>query len=718
MSTTLRAGALGLALAGIAIAQDRPGAAGAAARADAAGKADAQPPVDVPVRAVVLYSSGVGYFEHAGSVKGDATTELRFKTAQINDVLKSLVLEDAGGGRIGTVSYPSEEPLERTLKSFQVDITANPSLAQLLNQLRGAQVWVTGNVGAHEGTILGVERKEVVPPNAQVAVERWVVNLFTAGSVVPIPLDEIQRFEIRDPELRTELEKALAALAQSRDQDKKPVTIRFEGSGERPVRIGYVVETPIWKTSYRLLMPEDPKAKPKLQGWAIVENQTDNDWNDVALSLVSGRPISFVQNLYTPLYIPRPVVEPELYASLGPQTYGAGVAKKDGDPDRFAGRDKARRRAAVTTGEDAEGLYDEDLARKMKPALSVLAPGAATAGSTAARPMDPTAGVRSVAQAGKMGELFKYTVFGVTLPRQRSAMLPIVTDDLDVERLSIYNAAVLPRNPLNGARVKNTTGKHLLQGPVTVLDGNAYAGDARIDDIPPGQERLVSYAIDLKVLVDSTTGKQDSTLVTGKIVQGVLRLTRRHVATRDYLIDNKDEKEKTVIVEHPIRHGWKLVDTPAPVETTDALYRFKGAVGAGKTSKLTVKEELVSDDTLAILDADLGQLQFYSRAGEIPKEVREALERAIRMKAAMVETQRQIEERQKELAAITEEQQRIRSNMNTVGANTPYYQRLLTKLNEQETKIEKTQTEMDALRQQVEQQRKGLEEYLQGLNLG
>src|SRR6185436_19001077 len=118
--------------------------------------------------------------------------------------------------------------------------------------------------------------------------------------------------------------------------------------------------------------------------------------------------------------------------------------------------------------------------------------------------MDAAASVRAMASAAKLGELFQYTVGNVTLARQKSAMLPIITDNVELERLSIYNASVLRTNPLNGVRLKNTTGKHLLQGPVTVLEKGAYAGDARVDNVPPGQERLLSYGIDLDVLVDNT----------------------------------------------------------------------------------------------------------------------------------------------------------------------------------------------------------------------
>ena len=176
----------------------------------------------------------------------------------------------------------------------------------------------------------------------------------------------------------------------------------------------------------------------------------------------------------------------------------------------------------------------------------------------------------------KLGELFQYTVGNVTLPRQKSAMLPIITDSVEIERVSIYNASVLQTNPLNGVRLKNTTGKHLLQGPVTVLDKNSYAGDARIDNVPPGQERLLSYGIDLDMLVDNTKNTQTASVVTAKIVKGMLIVDRKSVASQEYAADNKSAKDKTLVIEHPIRAGWKLVDTQKPIETTPTLYRFKG----------------------------------------------------------------------------------------------------------------------------------------------
>ncbi|HZN64645.1 MAG TPA: hypothetical protein VFB66_05045, partial [Tepidisphaeraceae bacterium] len=316
--------------------------------------------------------------------------------------------------------------------------------------------------------------------------------------------------------------------------------------------------------------------------------------------------------------------------------------------------------------------------------------------------------------------LFQYTVGNVSLPRQKSAMIPVVTDDVQVERLSIYNQSVLPRNPLNGARLRNTSGKHLLQGPVTVLDAGAYAGDARIDDLPPGQERLLSYGVDQQVIVDATKNRQDSAVQTGRIVKGVLEVTHKQVFTQEYLSENKGDRDRTLLVEHPVRQGWKLVEPAKPDETTEQVYRFKGSVPAGKQSKLAVKQEIITAQQIAILPSDIGQLEFFSRTGEIPKPVREALGKAVAMKYAMVDTQRQIEQRQQRVNEVSQEQNRIRENMKTVASNarSEYYTRLLKKLDEQESTIEKLQTEIEGLQEKMRQQQKELEGYLAGLNVG
>ncbi len=661
---------------------------------------------DVPVTTVALLSSGVGYFEHSGIVHGNGTTELRFRTSQMNDVLKSLVLQDEGGGHVTTITYPSQDPLSKTLKSFQVDITANPSVGQLLNQLRGARVSVQSQGEHLSGTVLGVEtrRRQLADKSGEVDVP--VLNLFSGASIRSVELPSVTNLTFDDPQLQEELTKALAALGQSRDQDKKPVTINFSGTSDRRVRVGYVVETPVWKTSYRLIL-DDKSAH--LQGWAMVENQTESDWNNISLSLISGRPISFMMDLYAPMYLTRPTVLPPRFSELRPQLYEGGVGAVAASAMPAPGEaDAASARKRI--GYDAQGRPDVNMLSQ------VVVTGAGSGAGSG--PINVVTSVRSAANASQLGELFEYTVHNVTLPRQKSAMIPIVAENVDVTRVSIYNASVLASNPLYGVRLKNTTGKSLLQGPLTVLEKGGYAGDAQIDNLPAGQERLLSYGVDLQLLVNSSRNTQTASVMTARIVKGLLYVDRKYVAQQEYVADNKADKEKLLVVEHPLRQGWTLVDSPKPYETTASLYRFELTAPARKATSLMIKEQSVQTQTLSMVDAQLPQLLMYSKTGEIPADVRAAIAKTTQLEGVVSDLDRQLAQHTKEIADIGLEQGRIRENMKTVGQTSQYYQRLLSKLNDQESSIEKLQRERDELQAKRDAARKELEDFLRDLTVG
>jgi hypothetical protein len=298
-------------------------------------------------------------------------------------------------------------------------------------------------------------------------------------------------------------------------------------------------------------------------------------------------------------------------------------------------------------------------------------------------------------------------------------MLPLVTDTMSVQRLSIYNAGVLEDHPLNGVRLRNTSGKDLLQGPITVFDGGSYAGDARIEDLPAGQSRLLSYGVDLDMLVhpDSRRGIVSS-IVTAKIVKGVLLVSRRQLLEMRYTIDNHGLKEKTVLVEVPILAGWKLADGMTPVETTATEYRFEQSVAAGTELALPVTQEQLYQESMRILAADTVALLTYSRNGEIPADVRAALARVASMKAALADVKAEIAARDSEIEAISTEQGRIRENMKTVDGKSQYYERLLAKLNDQESRIEALQQERAGLIAKRDAQQRAMEEYLEGLTIG
>jgi hypothetical protein len=665
-----------------------------------ASAADPQPAADaLPLKKVVLFTSGVGFFQHAGKVTDDATVEMKFAADDINDLLKSMVLEDLGGGTVSTVSYASRDPITKTLGTFAVNLTDNPSMGQILARLRGEKIEVDAAAPA-AGTIVGVE-KRTVPAGENKTVEKEFVTLLTAEGLKTIALDAITRIKLVDPRLQGELEKALAVLALGHDNDKKAVTLQFAGKGPRDVRVGYVQESPLWKTSYRLVVDDaaagDAKAKALLQGWAIVENTTDQDWKDVTMTLVSGRPISFRMDLYQPLYVPRPQVMPELYASLMPQLYGQDLAN-DAAEFRRAAQDRSR-------GEMARAKAAAGPAAAM--------PMAEKAAEREQRMLEGAASIQSMAAGSNLGELFRYEIAKpVTIERQRSAMLPIVGETVEVEKVAIYDDRVLAKHPLSGLRLVNSTELDLMQGPVTVFEAGAYAGDARIEDMAPGSERLVSYAVDLDVEVNPRMEQKPEEIVAVKIAKGTLVVTRKYARTKAFEIKNSSAKPVKLLVEHPREGGWNLVAPKEATETTRDRYRFAVTAEPGKPAKLEVAEEQQGVQHVALTNIDDGTILFYIRAKATSPKVKEALEQVIAKKRAIEEIVRKRQEREREIQVVEQEQNRIRQNMAQLDRTNELYAKYVKKFAEQEDRVEALRKEITDLVTQEQEARKALDEYL------
>ena len=411
-----------------------------------------EPGAQLPLSKIVLYTSGVGYFQHDGTVTDRTQLDLRLPANQINDLLKSLVVQDFGGGRIASVAYGSRDPVTKTLGSFGINLNGNPTMSQLLTQVRGERVEVTAP-NLLPGTILGVEKKTESIGDGQTrrVIEQEYLNLLTDEGFRSLPLAQIQRIKLLDASLNAELQQALATLASNHDAQRKTVSITFDGAGSRQARVAYLAETPVWKTTYRLVLDDD--TAPYLQGWAIVENQTPQDWDRVRLSLVSGRPISFTMDLYQPLYNPRPVVQPELYANLKPQTYGEAM-----DEPRPASPAPSMRQ---------ELKKERSLSKLAESLAGSRASAAADAPMAAEMEMGRIDhGISTPALAEDKGELFEYRLDQpVTLGKHQSALLPIIGQPLRGEKMAVYNQSVNTRHPLNGYRLNNSSPLHLMQGP-------------------------------------------------------------------------------------------------------------------------------------------------------------------------------------------------------------------------------------------------------------
>ena len=680
--------------------------------------AEPQPGAErLPLERVALFTSGVGFFQHTGKVTDDAMVEMKFPAADVNDLLKSMVLEDLDGGSVSTVSYASRDPITKTLGTFAVNLTDNPSLGQIIGRLRGEKVELDA-ANRMAGTIVGVERR-TVPAGEKQTVEKEFLTLLTAGGLRTLALDAITEIRLVDKRLQGELEKALAVLALGHDNDKKSVVLQFTGKGERNVRVGYVQESPLWKTSYRLVLDEpaagEQRAKARLQGWAIVENTTDQDWKDVRMSLVSGRPISFTMDLYQPLYVPRPRVVPELYASLLPQVYGQDLA---------AAEEKFRR----ARGEgDGDGVLPnaKRLERAKDATAAAIATPRAAAGEAeslqeAAEQMFTAAqGIRSLAAGENLGELFRYEIEKpVTIDRQRSAMLPIVAEGVEVEKVAIEDERVLAKHPLAGLRLVNSTKLNLMQGPLTVFEAGGYAGDSRVEDMAPGSERLLSYAIDLDVEVNPRNQSQADEMLAVKIVKGTLVVTRKATRKKVFEIKNSGSKPVKMLVEHPRDGGnWKLVAPEKTAETTRDRYRFAVLAEPGKPATLEVVEEQPGEQRIGLSNIDANQIGIFVQSKVPSQRVKDALGQVLAKKRGIEEIVRTKQEKEREIQVVEQEQNRLRQNMGNLDRNNELYLKYVRKMTEQEDRVDVLRKEITVLIQKEQAARRELDDFLQQLEL-
>jgi hypothetical protein len=641
------------------------------------GGAQLKPAQKLPITQVVLFNSGVGYFHRSGDVEGDTRVDLQFSAADINDLIKSLVVHDKSGKSM-PLRYDSQEPIEKTLKSFAIDLSTNPSFGQILNQMRGQKVEVTLNTAnpalnglpaTMTGTIVGMETaNRPHHPTAAAVSEMEILNLACAEGLRSMPLSAVQRIRFLNPTVENELRRALEVVAVGHDSLKKTVHLGFNGEGKREVRVGYVVENPIWKTSYRLVKSDE--GKWRLQAWANVENTSDDDWNDIKLTLVSSRPISFQMDLYPPLFIPRPTVEPALFASLRPPTYGGPITNaainlpnfgvqggagfgggfqggginpallgnmmQNGQPGNFnpmfnyaqgqfgnlagqfgqqggqLGMNSFNNRYSNSVNVDNNLMNNKRLTwnemqgrrnNEQQQTDNVKGQQKAIAQQlgSALTNVDPDF-IERVRAADELGQPARYTIEQkVSLPRQQSIMLPILDEEIEATKVSIYNDRVHAVRPLHGLKIKNKTKQALMSGPVTVYEGDQpYSGDARLLDLQPNEERYLSYALDTGIEIKPFDNIKPGPEMTARMENGQLQVQYKTRHTRTYVIVNRSPEDRKVVVEQPVKMGWKLVKPEKPTELTTDLYRFDVDVKAGETVKFEVSEELPRIDPFAV----------------------------------------------------------------------------------------------------------------------
>jgi hypothetical protein len=649
------------------------------------------PPQRLPLRRVILYSNGVAYFERRGTVSGRAQVDLQFKQSQVDDVLKSMVVLDLGRGQIGAVSYNSSAPPSARLADIPFSIEAGTEagtqggLASVLRQLQGARVIVTTSAGrSATGAILTVEeRRSGAGTDKPAATIHALVIASETGEISSFNLEEVRSVRLADEGARRDVTKFASASASARRRDAKTIVITSDGEGEREMVVSYTLAAPIWKTTYRVVL--DSSGKPFFQGWAIVDNVGDEDWTDISLSLVSGTPVSFIQPLQQPLYRYRPVIPIPDDLNLEPQIYdpsiGGGRGYNSGGGDANMGGGGAGGGGGGGGGDDSNRVYTS----------KIITAGPVTTLSDAITSED--SGIRTAATGKESGDLFEYRVDRpVTVARDRSALIPILQTRMEGERVSIYNEAARADRPMSGMLLKNTSALTLEGGAMTVVDGDAYAGEALMERLKPGEERFISFAVDLATLVNARKEEGREPVFLVRVLSGVFQAHYYQSEKKSYTITNQTDRPRVVYVEHPRREGWRLgEESPRPVEMTANAYRFRVELAPRETVMLSVAERRALMDSYALSNLTPRDLELFISRRYLDETSRVALEKIINLKSRIVDVAARVEAADREAAEIGADQARLRENIKALGQTTEAREliaRYVAKAGEQETRME------------------------------
>jgi len=620
---------------------------------------------DVPVKTVTLYKHGVGYFEREGVIPEGEEARLEFKTADMNDILKSLIVTEGAGTRIRGIRYDSNETLDQKLTHYPFKIDDQQLLSTFLDRLKGARIEIKAGDRAMTGSILSARGIDIGPENDRRLVREQVTMLLDSGDVANIDLSLVNSLRLMDAKLQEALKQYLQTLAQAKSRDKRSVYVDSTSHGNRDLHITYIAPAAVWKSSYRLVLDE---ATSTLEGWAIVDNTTDDDWNSVKLAVVSGRPISFISMLDTPRYGRREVAELPEDKAAGPVVYAGsvdsatagvaggvigGVGSGSGNgygPGSGGGMGGGVYQSGSINGSPRQFIANQLVTKAEALAQSAQLQTSAVEGATGAT----------------LGELFEYNFAGpVTIKKNESAMLPFLQDRISARKLLIYSEND-GEHPVNAAEITNNTSKTLDGGPITVYDCGAYAGEALFETVKAGDKRLIGYAVDYGTRITSAFDTGRRAIREVHVRNGNLELHYGEQSTRTYTIRNVDPRPKSLVVQQAGISDYTVV-SPKPSERTANAYRFEVKLPANGTQTLQVQEERTYFNTTAVMSSSPDFLLTIVDNKQLTDAGRSELKALADLKTTLTQIENSLELAKTQANELTQDQTRLRADIDSLN---------------------------------------------------
>jgi len=647
---------------------------------------------DLALKRVVLSTGGVGYFEYEAAVEGDAMLALDVPLDQVDDVLKSLVVYDAGGS-VGEITLPGREPLTQSFVDLPFDRAALNSETDLLNALQGAEIRVAAPK-AIAGRLVHVDAETMRDANG-VAHTSSRVSVMTESGLQQFVLEDVDAIAFADPALQHQVDAALERIAAYRAGGRRQLTLSTHGAGSRTVRVGYVVAMPLWKASYRLSLPPDPAGRTaRLQGWAVLENFSGRAWQDVELTLVSGNPVTFRQALYESYYVPRPTVPVESGSHVLPSP-DTGTVAREVAAKASPARDAIRMQAGVA--------------------------GAANMAMAAPASAPPPAQIEAATAAEEATQIAFTAPNKVSVAAGQSLVLPLLDRELPARRIDLYQPVLDRQHPLAAVELTNKSDTGLPPGVLTLYQLNAgrgamYLGDARLAALPAGDKRLLSYAADDKVTIDLSSGERRP-LVKATIGDGVMRMNRVIRMTTTYRV-KATAAPPPFVLEQQRRQGAALISPdPKTVELTAQAYRIPLALPAAGEGSLNVVEEQPTEETIRLLDIDDNRLGVLVSSTELDPKLRQKLGEIAARRQAVGHQKTELQRLTEQRAQLVEDETRLRNDLAVLGSDPALHKRLLDKFAETETAIETVTAALAKATDAVATAERDLAAYIAGLVL-
>jgi len=674
---------------------------------------------DLPVRKVVLYKNGVGYFEHAGTVTGNQRVAIDFTSPQLNDVLQSLTVLDEGGGRVAGVNYNSTTPLAEQLKSLSLGMTDDPTSTELFQALRGQRVEVTGAAGGPiTGRLLSIESRteKTGGGDSAATIEKFFLSVIaTSGAVRVIELTPALSVRPLDSNLQGQLDRYLELLSTTHANGLRHLTLDAIGQGQRQLRVSYISEVPVWKSTYRIVFPRTPSGSATMQGWAVVDNTVGADWENVQLSLVAGAPQSFIQPLSQPIYTRRVEIPIAVDAQLTPQTHEAAEEEETPAAAPSAEAKSARLYAPTRIPHDIKMVTEKEA-----PSASFGVAGSdfgASSNSANTVAITSEGNISRASDAFKEGDVttnafddfFEYALTQpVTIHKNESAMVPILQQELPAEHVTLWSEN--EPTPLRAVWLENKSKLTLDSGSFSIFESGEFAGEGLLDPIHPGEKRLLSYAADQAVRVKVTDRDGKRTLHHVQIKNGVVIETYMDVASKTYSAINSSDGTRDVLIEHPRRtNGWELDGDLKAAESAPSLYRFRLPVPAHTTAKLEVRERGPEKTTVELTSTYDESVYLLDLVKRVPDAL-EKLKPVIDAQTALADLDRRIKESKQTEATASADEARDRENLTALKGNDAA-KRFVDELNRAEDLLQSTRKQTADL----EQQKKAATEKLNAL---